>query len=495
LSEERSGKSLVDPTTKKEAPIPDFVYNPVDPESWEKIEEAKANKNYSRMVSLGGDLAKELEPTNPEGAEGLFAAALGLKGLGLPIGASFLLLDLSRDWIGTQIGHGALYQLNLISQESFYDRGEVGHRLLTEKEFGPLHPDIQSFVSYHLGLYNLTSGFTKWGQRELDKVRAASYWQFQLDFLTAVGEVARSRIETAGEMFQKILDHEKAPLALKNKSRLNLARLAFERGEFNLALSLYQEVDDLPLREQGGFMLEKAWTLYYLKEYSKALGMLEALEAPYYDVSVSPERYILRMIIYKQLCHYEAVKRVYSEFQRHFRLSFRNIQLRRDLTKDYTLASMALQNQRLQYRANLISAIRREKEKLEDIDFSEFDFHQKLIEAYSYKDEQLQAQLDRELKELTRVAAEELLDAEEQVTYIDYTAQLDALRIVRTGENRNYKSEQITYMTFDKIFWPVETEFWFDELQSFLVIIKSRCDVDTQGPAVTIPKALKGEFE
>jgi hypothetical protein len=491
----RSGKSTVDPTSQLEKAIPDFEYKAFDPEYWEEVQEYKQNGNLVKIVVSGADIAKEVGEKTTAGGEGLLAVALGLRHLGFSFAASEIYAQLAKDWIGTQIGHAALFGLDDIAQNFLYDTEEIGHGLLNTYEFGDLHPQAQSFVSYHAAMYNLVYGFDKWSKREFARILPGTYWDYQNRYLIALGEVARGRIAAAQREFEELVNDEKTPAKLKNWCRLHLARLAFERADYALAHKLYLEVDPLPLREEGRFMLEKAWTRYYLKDYSKALGMLEALEAPYYDPSATPERYILRMIIYKQLCHYETVERVRREFNAYFRQAFKYIQNRRDLTKNSTLAAMALHNQRLQYWANYIHQLRTEREKYEDYGWEEFDFYNRTMRRYKNKDKEVQARLQRMLELETRKVAEELLDAEEQVDFMDYASKLDSLRVTQAGESRYYKSQQISYLNFDRILWPVQTEYWLDELQNFEVVIKSRCDVGTDELTPSVPADAPEEFK
>ena len=59
-------------------------------------------------------------------------------------------------------------------------------------------------------------------------------------------------------------------------------------------------------------------------------------------------------------------------------------------------------------------------------------------------------------------------------------SKLDALRVIRRGEDRNYVSERIPTSTFDRIYWPIRkkfgiTEHWTNELEDYKMLISSRC--------------------
>ena len=111
---------------------------------------------------------------------------------------------------------------------------------------------------------------------------------------------------------------------------------------------------------------------------------------------------------------------------------------------------------------------------LAEYNWGAFSFHQVILEEYQRMDKILQSRIDLELEEKARYAANELLDAEEQVLFLEYTSRLDELRI-RRGDDRIYKAEDISYVTFEKIYWPVDGEFWWDEMPDYKMLISSRC--------------------
>jgi hypothetical protein len=148
---------------------------------------------------------------------------------------------------------------------------------------------------------------------------------------------------------------------------------------------------------------------------------------------------------------------------------------RKDLTKNFRVGSLALLDQSLQYWANFIHQLRDEKAELKEYSWEDYPFYGKLLDAYEKKDAQVRDRLDRDLDLHARQASKVILEAEEQVTFLDYTAKLDSLRIIRKGETRDYRSEKIDYLKFNRIYWPVKDEHWTDELETYKVLIRSRC--------------------
>lgn len=454
--------------------IKPFQYIPVDPLFWDKVQKAKATKNAAELIALGGAQEKKFKLATPEGMEGRLALAMGLKAKDYSFGAFLILLEVARDKLGSQIGEAALFELDDLVQKGYYDPDTLDI-LLNGNEFLNLHPYSQSFVSYFKYMYNLRFGFSKWASPFKAQVVPGTYWDYQDRYWIAIGEIARDRVEKGYDLIKALYEDPKTPGAIKQLVQLQYARIMFERGQFILANDLYYKLGEMGLRERGRILLERAWAQYYSKEYSTALGILFTLSNPLFDSSISFERYILQMIIYRELCHYEAVEITAKDFHKRFKPALKAVRGRKPLREDPTLFSMAVLNKNLQNKANLIDQIRKERKALKEYNYNQFPFYKWLLEEYDKHDKLLQVKLDQVLETEARAAADDLLDAEEQVQFIDYTSKLDALRVIRPGEERNYKAERISYITFEKIYWPVDSEMWWDEVNDYRVMISSRC--------------------
>ena len=459
-----------------------YSYEPLDVEFWEEIKSDLNNSNFTSLIDRGQARVKSRGVASEQGAEAMLAVAIGLKSLGITWGASYHLMKLVRDNLGSQVAQAALFHLNEIAQSFPTDPEELSESFLNNFEFGPVHHEIQSFISYHVALYNQAYGFTKWVEPELKRIRPNSYWAYKYRYLVALGEVARNRVDSGFEKLRAIVVDPNTPDPIRNYSEFQLARLIFEKGDLAKAYSIYTGLEGLPIRERGRVVLERAWARYYLRDYAKALGLIEGLEAPFFQPSRVPEQYVLKMLLYKTLCHYQSVEKSADQFRKNYEKPLRAIRKRKELHREPTLVARALMSGKLQELANFVNQLREERNKLVDYKWDDYPFYRELLDLYSKKDAQVRARIQLLLEAKTKDAAEELLDTEEQVAFLDYTAKLDKLRIVQRGERREYQSEQISYLTFDKIFWPVQQEYWLDELENFTVILKSRCNQDQSQP-------------
>jgi hypothetical protein len=486
-----TGKSTIALTAPEKMELKAFVYEPVDPYFWEKIDQNLKDNNFTETVYLGAQTMMAFDPSTPEYSEGKLAVAIGLFNLKITYGATVMLMDLAKTRIGTQIGNYALNYLDEITQTTVYDSKELTTDFLNSYEFANMPPKIQSFVSFHQSILNSAYGFKRWADPEFAKIHKESYWYYMWMYLSALKHIQNQKVEQASAIFDAINADEKAPPKIKEKSKLQTARLLFEKGNFEEALKVYRELN-LPLREMGRLLLERSWAMYYLKDYSHALGVIRALESPYFASSMNPESYVLEMVIYKQLCHYEAVEESVGRFYERFTPTLDLIRHRKPLQKDYILGSMALMEYDIQDLANFVDMIRKEREELDTYSWDSFPFFKELMSKYKAKDKEVRMRLDSDIERKTKSIAEDLLDIKEQVDYIDYTSKLDALRIVRRGENRLYRSEKINYLLFDRIFWPFKGDYWLDELPDYRVLIQSQCDVETPSSVTTPGGGDKG---
>ena len=173
------------------------------------------------------------------------------------------------------------------------------------------------------------------------------------------------------------------------------------------------------------------------------------------------------MLIFKDICHYDPIINSAKEFRSRFKKTLRRIRKRGDLRKDPILFGMAVMDLEIQMTANLISKMREETKEIKKRGWKKLTFYKPLLKAYRYKDRELQMEVDKKLETKLRAVALEVLDSANQIHFLEYTAALDAAKITGASGANKYKHEAITHYKFDKVFWPVNEEYWFDELEDY----------------------------
>ena len=457
--------------------LPPFQYWPMDEKFWNQYQTLYQKKKFKKAMSLIWAQIKRFQKESPEGNEARLAMSQLFLLKKYSYASFLILIDLAENQIGTQIGAAALHELSLLTKDFLYDQRTLTH-LFNSNEFDHLHPHTQSFVSYHKALRNMTFGYNKWARKHISQIQPDSYWGHLFQYWSAVGEVAREKIEFAKTQFTRLHDNTSYPF-IQQLTGLQLARLEFEEGNFKTASQMYSQLGFSGIRERGRIQLERSWTQYYMGNYSKALGLLYALRSPYFLPSLNPERFVLEMLIYSELCHYEAIPLITEEFHNTYKKAIRAIHRRKPLRHNKTLLNMSLMDKNLQNLANLISQIRQEKNKIKKDKWAQRATKDILVH-YNHLDKRLQMEIDFQVERKARQIANELLDTQEQILFINYMSKLDSLRVTQRSEDRDYASEKVSKVTFDKIYWPVEKkfgirEYWTDEFEDYSMLISSRC--------------------
>jgi hypothetical protein len=455
-----------------------YAYLPTDPIFWIAAEKKIRENNPLLSLQMASEQELKFASQSAEAQEARLAEAVALKELGFSHAAFTLFIGILNVRGGTGIGEAALYYIDQLALQIPIDDKRFAD-LVVESEFPQVHPDIQSFLGYHKGLHHLKFGFNKWAATQIAAIQPESPWHAVMDYWTAIGEVARGRVDKAFSMLSDLIKDNKLPPRYAGLGKLQMARMLFEKGQFEDAENLYVQVNDLGQREHGRILLERAWTAFYLKEFSRSLGLLRALRNKVFDSSITPERYVLEMLIDRELCHFEAVNRVARTFAKTFKKSLTVIRERKVLHEDRVLFSMAVLNRDIQERANLVDELRKESERFQHAGFQRFTFYEEVLADFQRSDQLLRAELEPQLEKFARKAAENLLDSQEQIQFLQYTSKLDALRIVKAEEERNYRSEKVRTTNFSKLFWPVDKELWLDEIDDYRVLISSRCGIQT----------------
>ena len=120
--------------------------------------------------------------------------------------------------------------------------------------------------------------------------------------------------------FLELSKDQKLTQEARNEACLAVARLRYERKDFEGALEAYDQVK-LPALDPGRatLYLEEAWTRYQLGQIHAAMGLLTTLDAPIFRDEFLPDKYLLRALIYRDLCHYLPAKRAAKELTRQLR--------------------------------------------------------------------------------------------------------------------------------------------------------------------------------
>ncbi|MEL6188398.1 MAG: hypothetical protein AAFU79_27560, partial [Myxococcota bacterium] len=353
-------------------------------------------------------------------------------------------------------------------------------RLLIDNDFGYLPPDLAGFVRYHQGLADLRAGRQRWATRLFDAIPNRSTYAAQARYALGVTELKRERESEAVGYFRSALAHPTATRPVRNLARLALARVLYEREAYEGAHQLYSAVEVPALTAaEGEVLLERAWTAYGRRRYREAMGLLHALDAPSYRTLHAPEKFLLRALIFKRLCHYIPAKREVRRFRFAFEPTLDHIRRRSDLRESVALRRAAVQldpslGRLLAFR----EVLARELDRVDDVSdrWRETGLDDDLGGMYVLAAARTDLQLAGSFAAATRAAAEELIAFEEQMSLLDYEIGLAIYERLRGERARREEDRPVDIpLVSAEAIYPFVDEYWNDELDRYDFLIENRC--------------------
>lgn len=451
-----------------------FTYRPVNRVFWTEFTELFEDKKYSEIISFADERLPKVNPDSLEQSEVQIALSEALIASNLSFAGTYLLSEIITSKQGTQAAYRSLMSIEKIMTTLPADEEGVVRELILDIDYTSPPKELAGFIAFHNGMFNRYNGFSNFTSANFKALPEGSYWDYKMRYTNSLEEVRRGRIDEATNLFKALIDDELTPVDIKRDSSHQYARLVFESGKFDEHYNILRNIE-LDPRERGLILLERAWSKYYLGDYGKALGLLTALEAPAFDPSRSPEAYILKMVIYKELCYYDAAFEVLEEFKNKFSTSITAIKNRQDLRKDQMLVNMSVIDRKFGRKVNFLNLLREERELLQK-EFSGIKLYKRLLRAYDLKIKETLDKVNFELSDKIRDKANELLDWQEQISFLDYETRVDSLRVTRPPSEIIFKSEPIPLTRFDRVFWIFTGEYWLDELEDLKVFVESQCE-------------------
>lgn len=450
------------------------------PERFEQGLKAFYSDDFQTAAALMYDYVATNEPgvENYEWAE--YFLGTSLANVGLRQGGAEYLFNVAKNRSRPEVLPEALLQIEKLVESGAVDEELLIERLFVDSEFGYLPPYISSFVRYHQGLADLRSGRLAWAKRLFDQIPEKDTYHPRALYALGVERLKNKADAEAVRYFRLALQHPEANLDLRNLSRLALARVLYEAEEYEDALRIYDsvEVPELSTAE-ASLYLEKAWAFYWMRDFRKTMGILYALEAPSYRDFYAPEKFLLRSLIYTNLCHYIPAKREIRRFRFRFQGSLDNIRARIDLREDEVLRNAALQDGQIGRLADFRRRLAREADEIDTFGgrWIETGLDEQLRKIYRLAVKRADLRLNAELSRETRRVAEELVEFEEQMYLLDYEVGLAIYRRLRQENARRQTEEDDLSIPAagDRTYFAFDGEFWNDELPNYDFYIDNRC--------------------
>jgi hypothetical protein len=386
-------------------------------------------------------------------ADGDYELATRLAALELPVAAAEYYYNVAHDRTQPELLAASLEALRVIMAGP-HDEYLLEKGLLAENELGRFPSELDAFISYTKGLEDLRAHRLEWAERHFAAIDVSATFKADAYYALGVQRLRRGARAEGVQLLRKALPHREAQLAL--------ARILFEDRRYEAALQLYLRIE----RSEPTLYLELAWTQFHLGRLEEAMGSLHALDAPEHRNFFAPEVFVLRALIYKELCHYVPAKRVIREFRQKYERILANIHAR---AEDASLRAAALERGQLKRLAAFRSAIADERARAAELE--DRALAEQLEHIYAVKERQVERNIAAMIDEQLREVAEELIDLEEQMELLDYELGLAIHQRARTPLGRREpRATDANSASF--VF---RGEYWNDELEDYRLVLADRC--------------------
>jgi len=358
-----------------------------------------------------------------------------------------------------------------ISRSGPFDKDLVISQVICDQEYEFAEDKISDFVNFHQGVFDRERGFLEWADDHFRKIASGTYYYFKYLYQEALYRIYQDQIDHAIGLLEEILEATVEAERLKDETRRTLARLLYEKGRFEEADRMYRESRE-SIVERGHDLLEMAWSQYRMKNAEKAMGLLYAFKAPSFRYSFTPEYYILKSFIYKDVCYYQDALDVVYEFKERYAGSLENVYERGDPLDDQDLSLVLLNKKRIGEIWGFLKLLEREKARCTEIQdkplrkYVENIYALQIQESVDYLREQIQKEYEK--------IANELLRYEEDANLMEYEIGLDMSQ--RVYEN-HYSGDVLEDKKSEDrvVVYPFQGEFWNDELAGYKVALPNKC--------------------
>jgi tetratricopeptide (TPR) repeat protein len=362
-----------------------------------------------------------------------------------------------------------LYERGLVEEWRFLDGVIYG------SQYGDLETEVADFVEYLQALGDLRLGFGTWGRTRLETLAGSErLYGWRARYLLAVERINQRNDEGAEKLLRQILEAKGAPSDVRTLAALALARILYERKNYQEAFTYYSQVQ-LPLVEQDMVLLERAWDRIGAEDHQRALGMVVGLGAPIFRRVFAPERELIRALALRRLCQYRLAHQVVQEFHEHYGAILRKVRDRSGLRDDTRIVEWASWGTRLAAFARMRTRLHTEIALAGQISDDRLEDHLKTL--YGARLAFIESGLHRGLGPAIERVVDELLRLDEQMNLIDYEISAG---LVKPGVKRGVAAEvtvragEMPYGS-PKIYFPFDGEYWSDELNDFAVLADDRC--------------------
>jgi hypothetical protein len=370
--------------------------------------------------------------------------------------------------------------------------------------FARLKAEELNGINYMIGMISQRKQDFGEAKQFLEAVTDASPYYLKARYILAIMAV-RTATEQGAEDYSEAIKLfsglekglEKANIEKDKKlyrlALLGQARAYYSQGDFGKSVEFYEKVPRFS-DDWYDAMFESGWAYYQNAQFGKALGMVHAIQSPYFDDRYRAESFVLKATNYFQLCHFDRARKALDNFFALYEPM--SDQLKPFLEGEQTDAEMVdlIVNGSAKFPAEIrlqVSTNRRYQKflaQVREVDqeialaekkFPEGSFKAQLLELLEDQREQRVAltgklvrdQLRREVAFLddflnqARIIKFETADAERKM--------LEAGKDITKGPRAKGPRPEVPSSRYQ--YWAFDGEYWIDELGYYEHSIKDEC--------------------
>lgn len=372
-----------------------------------------------------------------------------------------------------QIVNYVLELMEQVSRSGPFDSELLIDRALCDQSYGFVEGDVADFVHYYQGEYDWEHGLFSWGDAHFNKIRQETYYHDKYIFKRALRAIYDDRMDEAVSDLKKVIRNAANGSTLKDDARKTLARLYYERGKFSEADFLYRQIE-MNIVEQAQNLLERAWVHYRLGNAERAMGLLYSFEAPSYVNSFTPEFYILKSFIYKDVCHYKTAMKVLDHFKVRYGESLENIYQRQPLQDNNAMLLVLLNKTKIKTVWHFLNLLESESELVGNETEPNLKAYLELL--YTLKRKEVEKRFKVLVNDEYEKMANAMLQFEEEAHLMEYEIGIDMYQRVHDFHVEDKQPEEKKGKARDKIaVYAFQGEFWNDELDDYEVVLPDKC--------------------
>jgi tetratricopeptide (TPR) repeat protein len=373
-----------------------------------------------------------------------------------------------------QIVGYVLELLEQITRSQPFDREMLIHRALCDQSYNFVEGTVSDFIHYYQGEYDWEHGLFSWGDEHFAKIEPDTYYYYKYLFTRALRNIYADEVDEAVGILKKIISKLPNGDPLKDDARKTLARLYYEKGKFAEADFLYQQIE-MNIVEQSQNLLERAWAHYRLGNPERAMGLLYSFQAPSYAHSFTPEFYILKSFIFKNVCHYKSAMQVLKQFKSRYGGALDNIYHRQPLQDNTAMMLVILNKTKVKRQWRFLNLLESEQQLVAANPDQRLKTY--LDELYDLKRKEAEHHFKLLVTDEYEKMANAMLQFEEEAHLMEYEIGIDMYQRVHDyhyDEDRPEQEEDVRDQD-GRAVYAFQGEFWNDELDDYEVVLPNKC--------------------